>query len=358
MPTKAEILAAQRAQMNEVLKLEVDTFLPALGFERKDKGWLSHEGYTLYTFRSKNGEGMWKCFTDDIGDRRSGNIFHLAMAVNRFSFPHACDFVRSHLNLVDPATDMSEAKASTQSLRTFKNSSHDGETEKKTPQQLANEYETAGKTWTYSQETPLFLQQRCLETCPSKFSGSFKVEFGAGENKALFFPYYSFDETGARSFAGYEKLWKADKKTVMPSKKQSYSRGGRAGLWVNETNDMSKILVLTESPIDCMAFEEVNFLKGFFQEYDYAALRSGSEYLAALYIGLRSREGMKRALLCTDNDAAGLAYASKVLSHLKTLKKEGFCTERLKVSYLPPASFKNDWNDTLAHLIGLRNKAA
>lgn len=125
---------------------------------------------------------------------------------------------------------------------------------------------------------------------------------------------------------------------------RAYCKGGRPGLWLaNLYAPPRRGLVVCESPFDCIARAKLIASSGCDpDEWGYIALRSGAEAHAVTAIekAVNNLE-TKIVFICTDNDAAGMSYAQKLMAGISEQKID------VSVRYVAPPLLAKDWNDAL-----------
>lgn len=190
---------------------------------------------------------------------------------------------------------------------------------------------------------PEILSARGLEYIAPDYHDSFRMTSGG----SIVFPTYSFDgETGLGVMTGYE--------TCKPDGGRFFVKGGSAGVWTAGIPSRDGMLVIAESAYDALAFSMTH---GLGRGSALAAVRSGAEqHVANLARWLISEDLIEIVLISTDNDSAGLAYASKIMMLLEDMRRRGEIREGIRVEYVPPGykpreHYVNDPNDHLNRIL-------
>ncbi|WP_237061521.1 toprim domain-containing protein [Loktanella sp. M215] len=200
--------------------------------------------------------------------------------------------------------------------------------EKKSSDEVRAEYVSGSEAWTPAARMPDYLLDRSISFIPLVYAASFRTSRG-GTN--IRFPYLHFvdDVSVPAEYAGVET--KADGF-------KSFTKGGRPGAWIAGHTDLANKIVICESPIDCFSwimqrpFEDLPFL---------VAVRSGGEQSAINLIKRAAGQHEKvTVFISTDNDHAGMAYASKIM--LGVSKEPTVCAK-----YVAPDKLHNDQNNYL-----------
>jgi hypothetical protein len=190
---------------------------------------------------------------------------------------------------------------------------------------------------------PEILSARGLEYIAPDYHDSFRMTSGG----SIVFPTYAFDgETGVGVMTGYE--------TCRDDGTRFFLKGGSAGVWIAGIPSRDGTLVIAESAYDALA---VSMTHGLGRGSALAAVRSGAEqHVANLARWLISEELIEIVLISTDNDSAGLAYASKIMLLLEDMRRRGEIREGVRVEYVPPGCkqrqhYVNDPNEHLYRLL-------
>ena len=68
--------------------------------------------------------------------------------------------------------------------------------------------------------------------------------------------------------------------------------------------------------------------------------------------GMVEHRGLRQIIMATDNDSAGMLYASKIMAGLHSLE------DRVTIRYRAPILGQVDWSDSLAEHVRRKTKAA
>jgi hypothetical protein len=350
MPTKQDVLELQKRQIEEAKEVDLARLLPQLGFTRtnsKGNGERWDRGNAkVKLFRGRGGQSWWKSFDGEL-NTSSGNIVDMVMFVEGCDYRRACTRVRELLGLTDPAVDFARAKTSVPTLppspTSLVNSSEPVEP-KATSEELLKRYTEACTRWRLDLPVPSYLQSRFFDRVPRVFDGCFGVQNGGGAMPNLIFPYFRYEE-GQLSMAGYERKGKDF---------QRYSKGGHVGFWKSRRPQPDAPLLIAEAPLDAMAYElcsdDAMEARRRSIQLSYLALRSGAAEQVGEHIARLSKEGLTRVFMITDNDAAGLNYASEVMREVAKRQKADEIRPDLTCRYIAPTHFQTDWADVLAYL--------
>lgn len=192
------------------------------------------------------------------------------------------------------------------------------------PTEVAADYAT-GTVWRHGNQVHPYLVERGLSDLPANFDGSFSTDRGRHGN-AMF----RYDRVQGNHLvaAGIERKGRDFK---------GYTSGGKAGVWTT-TPVAGAPWIVCESPIDCMSYA---ILKPSETPRNYAAVRSGGEGdLIEMLLVLGTGAPIMMVILAIDNDAAGAAYASRIMSGLAKAK-----TIRTAMDLAP--GIASDWNEAL-----------
>ncbi|MBO4169536.1 toprim domain-containing protein [Cereibacter azotoformans] len=297
----------------------------------------SRDGMKVQTFRASSGHYMWKSHDGSLTNRSGGNsgtIVDIAVKLDgdlgrarqhlRQITGYSANSTTSTPVQYPPITSAPSAPVSSP-LDAISTTEEAGPT----TEELEAAYAAFGPAWQCHDAAPDYLAGRHLTDIHPIFHCTFRVS--QSRRGTIAFPYYRTTESGFE-FAGHEAK-NIDFK--------GYSKGGHAGVWSAIFRDPT-VMVVAESPIDAMSFaalavDHEDFSVG------YIALRSGSEQVAVeLLKGMVEHRGLKQIVVATDNDAAGMTYAAKIMSGLHSLK------DRVSVRYRAPLFGQTDWNDSLA----------
>lgn len=350
MPTRQEIALLQRRQIEEAKEVDLERLLPQLGFERTNKNGngvrFERGNAKVKLFTGRGGQSWWKSFSGDLGDK-SGNIVDMIMYVEGCDYRGACTRVREMLCLTDPADDYSRAQASVPVLPPSPTSLVDSSVKdepKPSPEDLLKRYTEACTRWRLDQPVPSYLQSRHFDRIPRVLDGCFGVQNGGDTMQNVIFPYFRY-EADRLVMAGYERKGKGF---------QRYSKGGQVGFWKSRRPQLDAPLMIAEAPLDAMAYElcsaDAAGARDRGVQLSYLALRSGAAEQVGEHVARLSREGLTRVFMITDNDAAGLAYASEVMREIAKRQKADEIRPDLTCRYIAPTHFQADWADVLEYL--------
>jgi hypothetical protein len=115
-----------------------------------------------------------------------------------------------------------------------------------------------------------------------------------------------------------------------------YSAGGAPGVWKSQIADSDTALVITESPIDAMAFYQFAGVSR--QRMRFAAIRSGSPEASIRRAIAEMRAGTPVIAAC-DGDQAGEAFNALIA---RCAEAKGH-----PCRVMAPAGGAKDWNDML-----------
>lgn len=123
-----------------------------------------------------------------------------------------------------------------------------------------------------------------------------------------------------------------------------YVKGGHAGLWIAGDIHTADEVVICESPLDCLSHAIVEYAEASPRTV-YIAIRSGAEADCVEILLLMHREmRLNRVRVSTDNDAAGMSYAMKIMAGVRSEKG-------LFIRYEPPQNFCVDQNEFLVQCV-------
>lgn len=351
MPTRQEIARAQRRQIDDAKTIPLEQLLPSLGFawnkDKKNGGAWVRNADEVKVFKSRSGDSMWKSFDGDLSGKSAGNLVDLVMHVNGVDFRGACARIRELLGLTDPADDFSRAQNSVPTIPLAPTSLVDSsvkEEPKPSHDELLKRYTEACTRWRLDQPVPSYLRSRFFDRIPRVFDGAFGVQNGGGAMPNIIFPYFRYDEDRL-VMAGYERKGAGF---------QRYSKGGQVGFWKSRRPLPAAPLMIAEAPLDAMAYELCSEDAAEARRRDiqlsYLALRSGAAEQVGEHIARLANEGLRRVFMITDNDSAGLAYASEVMREIAKRQKLDEIRLDLTCRYVAPTHFQTDWADVLAYL--------
>lgn len=282
---------------------------------------------------------MWKCFTGEgPAGKTAGTVVDLALEASGGSMGKARQLLRSLTGTSAPTPGPNASYPVSSSTRP--DSAFSGKTYK-TPEQVVSEYRTGAKIWQHGDPLPPFLSERGVTEVPEVFIGRFAVT--TDRHRAARFLFAAYVD-GKAVHAGVEdrNLPRA------PGEKsyRSYTENGRAGFW-HVPGDPGAPVVVVEAPLEAMSFELIWGENDPAEQVGYVAVRSGSEADVVRYLVGRIAAGTRSVVLATNNDSAGMAYASKIMFGLAQAKKDGEFDADVLVRYLPPPDTHTDWNEAL-----------
>lgn len=280
---------------------------------------------------------MWKSFTGEgPAGKTAGTVVDLALDASGGSMGKARQLLRSLTGTSAPTP----VHTTPVSVSTRPDSSFSGKTYK-APEQVVTEYRTGAKIWQPGDPLPPFLSERGVTEVPPVFNGRFAVT--TDWHRAARFLFAAYVD-GKAVHAGVEdrNLARA------PGEKsyRSYTENGRAGFWF-APGDPGAPVVVVEAPLEAMSFQIIWGATAPSEQVGYVAVRSGSEADVVRYLIGRIAAGTRSVVLATNNDSAGMAYASKIMFGLAQAKKDGEYDADVLVRYLPPPDTHTDWNDAL-----------
>lgn len=303
--------------------------LAELGYspDARERGkWVGGQLGSLSVFRAtRKGGGAWLmlCHAHD----KTLDIIGLLSECRGLTFVEAGNLAASILSL---------APSPRQDLK----SQHDaGPTPrpKISSAEATERYYRGGTVWTAGSPIPELLQSRGITALPAKWSDTFVVS----DRGSIRTPFRGAD--GA-NITGFESIQADGSKHLLA--------GSTIGV-VTSRLEAADEIVVTESMIDAMSFD---LLAGPSRR-GYMVVRSGAEdYLAAQLAGImKMGQPIKRVTIATDNDAAGMLYASKIMARVDRLRvspkhaddEDRFIADDFQVLYMPPIGRCNDHNDAL-----------
>ncbi len=352
MPKREEILELQKRQIEEAKEVDLARILPQLGFTRtnsKGNGERFDRGNAkVKLFRGRGGQSWWKSFDGEL-DTRSGNIVDMVMFVEGCDYRRACTRVREILGLTDPAVDFARAQSSAPVLPPLPTSLVDSSKQvepKDTPDQIRQRFSQTCTLWQFGQPVPEYLRSRHFEEVPRVFDKTFGVQNEGGRVRNLVLPYYRYDETGQLVLAGYERKG--------PAGFERYARNAEVGFWRSRSSDPTAPLCVAEAPLDAIAHEICSpgavEARARGRQVQYVALRSGAEEQVVEHIVRLAAKGLRRVLMITDNDQAGMRYSMEVMKGVDKRKKSGDIPVDLTCRFSEPDYHQKDWADVLAYL--------
>jgi len=282
---------------------------------------------------------MWRDFSrgNGPGGRASGTVVDLALEAAG-TMGKARHLLRSLTGASAPTSPASTTAPVPSS--TSPNSAFTGKTYK-APDEVLAEYKTGARIWRAGGPLPAFMSERGVDRVPDIFHGRFAVTDRHGAARFLF---ATFDENGKAIHAGVEdrNLSRNGEKSF-----RRYTTGGRAGFWYANGEKGAPVIV-TESPLDAISCELLRQTQGVGRDgSSYVAVRSGAEDAVVQYLIRKIASGTRCVMVSTDNDAAGMAYASKIMGGLDVARKECHVPDDVIVLYMAPDLGATDWNEAL-----------
>ncbi len=315
----------------------------------KHNGKLKKGSMKIAPFKGSNA-WMWKAFSGEgPGGRTAGTVVDLAID-EAGSIGKARQLLRSLTGTSAPTSiSISPASAPTPdtSPSTGPDSAFSGRSYKTSDEVLAA-FKTGARVWRVGDRLPPHMSERGVRELPEIFDRTFAVTTDNFRNAR--FPLVAYDDDGNPFYAGYE-----DRNLPPEPGAKSYRRyakDARAGVW-HTRGDQGAPVVITESPLDAISYEilrtEVRREDG--PQVSYIAVRSGAERYAVQGILRKTKNGTKSVIIATHQDAAGMAYAAKIMSGIQELKDDGEIESDVLVRYIPPMEVGGvmhaDWNDAL-----------
>lgn len=283
---------------------------------------------------------MWKAFTGEgPSGRTAGTVVDLALEASGGSMGKARQLLRSLTGTSAPTP----AHTTPVSASTRPDSSFVGKTYK-TPEQVLTEFKTGAKVWRPGDPLPPFMSERGVRELPELFHGKFAVT--QDRRRDARFLFVTFDEQGKAVHAGWE-----DRNLPPEPGADSYRRYGKdckQGFW-HVAGDVGAPVVVVEAPLEAISFDILRkeFGQDTGEQVGYLALRSGAEDAAVRYLIRKIEAGTMTVVIATNQDAAGMTYAAKIMSSLRQAERDGLVPKGVLVRYLAPPETHNDWNEAL-----------
>lgn len=174
---------------------------------------------------------------------------------------------------------------------------------------------------------PGYMLERGFTSIPPVFRRAMRIAKDRFKN--LSFLYYLPTEDGGVELVSREK--------VGPNHFKNYLSRTRAGVWIAAPKDgQVDHIVICEAPLDCISSRTIC---GDGEVTAYFALRSGAELACVELVSrlIAKRGAGARIEIRTDNDAAGLNYASKIAFAFRKLD--------LVARYTAPPGWHEDWTE-------------
>lgn len=334
-------LIIDRDEINDLKRLDIKAFLPSFGYhpdpaDRYKKATFVRDGQTVKAFQT--GAGYW--IARDFDKGISLSVIDLAFEqVGSGRWREACDLLRGLINKPAPSETSPEKPASVPQSSPI---DQPPAKIKKTEQEILAEYELGTAPWRSGDPVPAYLVGRDITVLDAKFHDSFRISSGASGN--LHFPHRYITDQGKMVYGGIERRG--------PGLKGMYSDAGLNGIWLSGGGfPASGVIVIFESQINAMSYE---ILHPRDDGQLLMSIRAGTEHIAVDMIKRFIAMGkIKEVIIATDNDCAGMGYASKILGGLYIKKSDRHADSDAKyyggarVYYRAPDLDLEDWNDVL-----------
>lgn len=336
--------AAAAAELESFKQQPIVELAVAMGWKvTADKGTDSFNiekgSLKVRTFKGKT-SWMWKCFQGEgPAGRVTGTVVDLAIEETG-SIGKARLLLRSLTGTSAPVSY--QPSSSPVPSSTCPDSAISAKTYKSSDEVLA-EFKTGARIWEPGYLLPKFMSERGVRHVPPVFNNRFAVT--TDFHRAARFLYVNFNDAGDLVAAGSEDRNVASE----PGGKsfRSYSKDGRAGFW-HAPGDKGAAIIVTESPLDAISCELIREADGIAAaRVGYVSVRSGSEAAVIKYLISKIENGTNEVLVSTDNNAAGMAYAAKIMSGLEQAKRDQIIPAHVSVLYFPAPEGHVDWNDAL-----------
>ncbi len=340
-------------EIDELKRRDIRIYLTGLGWQpdptdRYKKVTYILNGRTVKAFRPTS--GIWIARDFDAGV--SFSAIDLAFEqVGEGQWRAACNLLRSIIGKSEPVhttrvvvahekpTNKTNRVAPKQSAQ-----SSQGKTTtspKKSSNDIKAEYETNKTLWQHGDPIPEYLISRRIEKISEKFSKTFRVSNSGSGN--LHFPHFYMNEAGRIATGGVELRG--------PNDKGRYSTGGTNGIWKTQTWPTNGKIVIFETQIDAMSYD---IMQPDDNGLMLMSIRAGTEHLAVKMLKIYIEMGKITTVeVATDNDPAGLGYASRILGGLYVSAKDRDPDHSTKyfggvrAFYRTPMFDQEDWNDAL-----------
>lgn len=342
-----------RNEINYLKRIDIRIFLSGLGWipdpaDRYKKVTFTKDGRTVKTWQKSSGEYLATDHGDGLtGDAKKGHVtttfsvFDLAFEqVGDKRWKEACDLLRSIVGKPGPNHAKTSQTQPAPVVQTSPLPDHPQTKNKRTPEDIRAEYQAGSTRWHHGEPVPDYLVSRGITSLSKIFDGTFRVSDSGSGN--LRFPHRYMNAESRLLTGGVEKRG--------PNTKGLYSVGGTNGLWQTVGWPDSGTLVVFESQINAMSYD---IMHPHPDGQMMMSIRAGTEHIAVrlikLYIHMKK---ISSVIVATDNDAAGLGYASRILAGLYVnnadrepghAKYHGGST----AYYVAPPARHEDWNDAL-----------
>lgn len=300
--------------------------------DAEEKGkWIGGPLGSLSVFRATSGDGSWLMLSHS-NDAEKIDVIRLVAECRNLSFVDAGNLADSILGTNTPAPSSSPCPNLTSQTPAGP------EPAKKISSAEATErYYRGGTEWSLGSPVPDVLQRRGITGLPVKWSGAFVVS----DRGSIRTPFRGAD---GGHITGYESVQADGSKNLLT--------GSTIGIVTSRLEHADEIVV-TESMINAMSHDLLHGPSA----RGYIVVRSGAEHLAVEHIAGMLKLGMpiQRVTIGTDNDAAGMSYASKIMARIDRLRisdrhpndPDRFIEKDFEVLYVPPMGRCNDHNDAL-----------
>lgn len=345
--------AYDKNEIDDFKRMDIRTFLPSLGWQpdptdRYKKTTYTKDGRTVKAFCPSS--GFW--IATDFDAKVSKTAFDLAFEIlGDKNWPEACALFRSITGKdsnpsafkPSPAPSSTPLTSSTSQDRSapVPQASPDQSNAKikKTTDEIKAEYVSGSSLWRRGDPVPDYLVSRGIVMLDDRFDATFRVSDSGSGN--LRFPHYYMSDSGHTRLGGIEGRG--------PSKKGMYSERGVNGIWKTRGWSDTGMVVIFETQIDAMSYSLLN-PKG----HMLMSIRAGTEHIAVQFLKIFiEMNKIHTVVVSTDNDAAGLGYAARILGGLYAKEDERNPEHGTKYHcgaralYQPPLEGHEDWNDVL-----------
>lgn len=316
-------------EFDDITKHDPEPILRALGYEphptEKGKWTNGAPSGSLSVFQAKTGDWIAKSFSEG----RSYNMLSLVREKEGLSFVDAQGRARGIIgSYVPPEPDHSKAVLTSPE----KSAAGTKAEQKLSIEQVEALYKRGSTEWRPGNPIPRQLMRRGVTGIPPKFAGTFRVSDGS----TVRVPFYSGRTEEGNGIVGMESRRENGTK--------HFAKNTRTGIWFSNPVCFSFAdeIVIVESMLDAISYDLMIMSR---PQTSYISIRSGSEELAIAMIQEifeKSECKLTKITISTDNDAAGMNYAHKIMRGLSDEIGAG-----LKVLYAAPLFGANDHNDAL-----------
>lgn len=301
---------------------DIHIILPALGWTRHKTEPKTYQknGRSIKIYLSQDGV-TWRFSEFGKGSDAiaGGTVIDLVLGENGNNFPAMRATLRAAINSPVPTDKITNYKFNPSERSTQANSLPKSCTSAKAIEEyLKNTNPVNG--------IPSYLLKRGVTSIRPSVLTAMRPSKAGG----LRFPYGAYEGGEFKILAFEEKWFNSDGQSC-----RRYMTGGKAGIWIAGLEDHDGVAVVTESPVDAIAYEQLNGGKAML-----VAIRSGAISLAAEVINNEIIAGnISNVIIATDNDAAGMTYAAQLMASLGN--------DLAKVRYISPADGAKDWTELL-----------